>query len=77
MRKIETQIAISFQEMKLPVQGLGFMHLSSWLKGYHENPYIIYSVAKTVGCSAQTDRKALLLKSTTEHNNLLNMERSK
>ena len=38
--------------------------LSSWPEGFHGNPQIAQAVAKTIGCSVQTDSKASLLMPT-------------
>ena len=56
--------------MKFPVPGMDYIELSCWPKGSHGNPHP-QAVAKIIGCSPQTDDKALLLNTTpiqlTEH----------
>ena len=62
MRKIEAQSEISCHQMKLPVPGLAYIQLNCWPKTSH--PQTTESVAKTMGCSPQTNSKNLLLQVT-------------
>ena len=64
MNKVKPQLAISRQQMILPVLGLSFIELSSRPKRSHGNTQTTQAFAKTIGCSPQTDSKSLLRKTT-------------
>lgn len=58
MREMESHLVISCHQLKLPVLRLGYVQLGCWPKGSHGNSQAIHAIAKTVGCSLQTDSKA-------------------
>lgn len=64
MREIESQLAISYYQKKLPVTVLCYIQLSPWPKGFHGNPQTTQAVTKTIDCSQQPDSKVPFLKTT-------------
>ena len=55
---------LSCHQFKIPVPGLGFIQLSSWLRGSHGSLQTTEAIAKKIGCFSQTDIKDSLLKMT-------------
>lgn len=64
MGKTESQLVISSPQTTHSVITLGYIQLSYWSKRSHGNHQTTQAVVKTVSCSAQTDSKASLLKTT-------------
>ena len=62
----EPQLDISYQQIKLPVPGMGYISSSCWPKGFHENPQTTQSIDKAIGCSPETYGKDPLLKTPAQ-----------
>lgn len=60
----KAQIYISWQQIKLPVPGMGCILSNCWPQGLHGIAKITQANAKSIGCYPHTDDKALPLKTT-------------
>lgn len=60
MEGMEAQMDISHHHKKLPIPGMGRIYLSSQTMVSHRNPQVTLAIFRAIGCSTQTDNKALL-----------------
>ena len=72
MGDMDSSLAVSYTQSRLPVSVLDCTRLSCWPSGVIRNPQTNQGVPKTNGCSPQMHSLVSLLKIT---HNSLNMER--